>query len=147
IKFHVMDTTKSTAITIQTDVNLPVATVWNYWTSPEHIVNWNNASDDWHTPYADNDVRVNGKFKSTMAARDGSASFDFEGVYTEVKEDELNAYRMSDGREVRVTFSEEGGATRVVETFDPEDMNSADMQKAGWQSILDNFRRYAESQP
>ena len=107
---------------------------------------WNNASDDWHTPRAQNDLKVGGRFLSRMEAKDGSAGFDFEGTYTKVKEYRLIAYSMDDGRIVRITFSEHGNNTTVVITFDPEQENSLEMQRAGWQAILDNFKKYAEAQ-
>lgn len=131
-------------ITVSTTVNAPIEKVWECWTKPEHITKWNFASDDWETTYAVNDVRTGGKFKSTMAAKDKSASFDFEGTYTEVKEHELMEYDMSDGRHVSVRFEEEDGGVSVTETFDPESENSEAMQREGWQAILDNFKKYSE---
>src|SRR5688572_6274792 len=139
-----METKELTAITIETVINAPVEKVWKYWSSPEHITQWCAASDDWHAPYADNDLREDGKFRTTMAAKDGSFSFEFEGVYTKVKEHKLIEYTMADGRKVSVVFTEEGNKTRVVETFDPESENSLEMQRTGWQAILDNFKKYVE---
>jgi len=133
-------------ITVKTTVNLPVQKVWDYWTQPEHIVCWNNASDDWHTPRAENDLRTGGNFSSRMEARDGSMGFDFEGVYDQVEPHSLIAYTMADGRSVHIRFSEENGFTLVEEVFDPEATNPAEMQRMGWQAILDNFKRYAEAQ-
>lgn len=140
-----MDTSEKTSITVQTQVNAPVSKVWSYWSDPKHITKWNSASDDWHTPYAENDLRTNGKFKSTMAARDGSMSFDFEGVYNNVIPHQLIEYSMSDGRKVKVTFTARGAETHVVETFDAEGTHSIEMQRGGWQAILDNFKKYTES--
>ena len=134
----------STRITVSALVNIPVSGVWTIWTDPAHIMRWNAASDDWHCPRAANDLRTGGRFSSTMAARDGSFSFDFEGVYDDVQEHRRIAYTMSDGRTCDVRFAEEEGGTRITETFDAETMNSADMQRAGWQAILDRFRAYAE---
>ena len=139
-----METKELTAITIETIINAPVEKVWNYWSSPEHITQWCAASDDWHAPYADNDLREDGKFRTTMAAKDGSFSFEFEGVYTKVKEHQLIEYTMADGRKVAVVFEEAGNKTRIVETFDPESENSLEMQRSGWQAILDNFKKYVE---
>ena len=133
-------------ITVKTTVNLPVQKVWDYWTQPEHSVSWNTASDDWHTPRAENDLRTGGKFSSRMEARDGSMGFDFEGVYDQVEPHSLIAYTMADGRSVHIRFSEENGFTLVEEVFDPEATNPAEMQRMGWQAILDNFKRYAEAQ-
>lgn len=141
-----METTKNKAITIETMVNAPIEKVWACWTEPKHITKWNQASPDWHTPLAENDVREGGKFKSTMAARDGSMSFDFEGVYTHVVPQKELAYKMADGRAVKVTFSESGSSVKVVESFDPEDENPVDMQREGWQAILDSFKAHTEAQ-
>jgi len=132
-------------ITIENTVNAPVEKVWDFWTGPEHITKWNNASDDWHTTRAENDLRVGGKFLSRMEAKDGSFGFDFEGTYTQVKTNAVIAYTMSDGREVQVAFTSMGDATKVVETFEAETENPIEMQRGGWQAILDNFKKYAEA--
>lgn len=134
-----------TVITVETTVNAPVEKVWDYWTSPEHIVQWNSASDDWHTPKAENDPRTGGKFSSRMEARDGSFGFDFEGVYDEVQTESLIAYSLGDGRQVRIIFEKQGDQTKVIESFDAEDQNPIDMQRAGWQAILDNFKKHTEA--
>jgi uncharacterized protein YndB with AHSA1/START domain len=139
-----METTNKPAITVKAVVNVPVEKVWQYWTEPTHITQWNNASDDWHTPYAENDLRKDGKFKSTMAAKDKSMSFDFEGVYTNVEKHKRIEYTMSDGRKVEVGFTADDNRTIVTESFDPESMNSPEMQRDGWQAILNNFKKYAE---
>ena len=133
-------------ITVETTVNAPVEKVWKLWSEPEHITKWNSASPDWHTPRATNDLRTGGKFTSRMEAKDGSMGFDFEGVYSDVRENEHIAYAMSDGRTVTVDFAAEGDKTRIVETFDPESENPREMQQAGWQAILDSFKKYAEQQ-
>jgi uncharacterized protein YndB with AHSA1/START domain len=140
-----METAEKTTITVQTTINAPVEKVWATWSEPQHITKWCQASDDWHAPYADNDLKEGGTFKTTMAAKDGSFSFDFGGVYTTVEKNKTIAYEMSDGRKVHVTFSAEGNQTKVVETFDPENQNPLDMQRSGWQAILDNFKKYTES--
>lgn len=132
------------AITVEAIVNAPIAKVWESWTLPEHITKWNQASDDWHTPYAENDCRTGGKFKSTMAAKDGSFSFDFEGVYSLVIPHERIEYAMSDGRKVKITFLTKGNETTVSETFDPENENSMELQREGWQAILNSFKKYTE---
>lgn len=136
----------STRITISALVNKPVADVWNTWTDPTHIMQWNAASDDWHCPKATNDLRTGGKFSSIMAARDGSFSFDFEGVYDDVQPHERIAYTMADGRTCEILFTAENGGTRVVEAFDAESQNPVEMQRGGWQAILDRFKAYAEAQ-
>lgn len=137
-----MDTDKR--ITVQATVNASVEKVWKCWTTPEDIIRWNNASEDWHTPKAENDPRTGGRFRFRMEAKDGSAGFDFEGVYEEVTENKLIVYSMSDGRRVKIIFTDKGGQTEVVETFDAEAENPLDMQREGWQAILDNFKRYTE---
>ncbi len=133
-------------ITIETTVNAPIEKVWQYWTEPTHVMQWNNASDGWHTPSATNDLREGGIFTSRMEAKDGSMGFDFAGTYTKVVEHAQIDYTMGDGRKVSVTFDGHGGHTHVTETFDPESENSMEIQRAGWQSILDNFKKYTESQ-
>ena len=139
-----METQNKTTLRVETTVNAPVDKVWEYWTNPEHITKWSNASDDWHTPSATNDLRVGGSFTSRMESRDGKMGFDFGGIYDEVKKNEVIAYTLGDGRKVRVKFSGEGNKTKVVETFDAEQTNSIEMQQGGWQAILDNFKKYSE---
>lgn len=136
--------TSTTPITVETTVNAPVATVWKCWTEPEHITQWNAASDDWHSPSATNDLREGGTFTARMEAKDGSAGFDFGGTYTKVVDQKEIAYTMDDGRKVSVTFEDKGDQTHVIETFDAETQNSPELQRAGWQSILDNFKKHAE---
>lgn len=131
-------------ISIKTTVKLPVEKAWKYWTEPEHITQWNQASDDWHCPKATNDLRKGGSFSATMAAKDGSFSFDFGGIYDEVVKYKTIAYTLGDGRKVRISFESKGDSTIVTEVFDPEMQNPREMQQAGWQSILDNFRKHAE---
>lgn len=132
-------------ITVQTTINAPINKVWKFWTLPEHITKWSFASPDWHTPYADNDLKEGGKFKSTMAAKDGSMSFDFEGEYTLVKENQTIEYVMADGRKVEITFNETSNGVEIKESFDPETENPEEMQRGGWQAILDNFKNYVEN--
>lgn len=132
-------------ITIETTVNAPVEKVWEYWNSPEHITQWCSATPEWHTPRATNDLRTGGSFSSRMEAKDGSMGFDFGGVYDEVKTNSLIAYTMGDGRKVLIVFSSNGHSTTVTETFEAEDMNPLAMQRGGWQNILDNFKKYTES--
>lgn len=134
------------AITIEAIINAPIEKVWKYWNAPEHITKWCHASDDWEAPSAENDVRVGGRFTTVMAVKDKSVSFDFGGEYTEVKEHALLSYIMDDGRRVSVVFEQTPEGTKVVETFDPENENPEEMQRSGWQSILDSFKRYAESE-
>jgi uncharacterized protein YndB with AHSA1/START domain len=132
-------------ITIETTVKAPVEKVWEFWTNPEHIKNWNSPSEDWHTPHAENDLRTGGKFNARMEAKDGSFGFDFGGVYDDVRNNEYIEYTLGDGRKVNIVFSTSGTDTKVVETFDPEDTHPVDFQRSGWQAILDNFKKYTEA--
>lgn len=132
-------------ITVQATVAAPIGKVWKFWTLPEHITKWNNASDDWHTPRAENDLKVGGKFLSRMEAKDGSFGFDFEGIYDEVKTNEQIAYTLGDNRKVKIIFTDSGNTTIVSETFEAETQNSIELQRVGWQAILNNFKKYAEA--
>lgn len=136
-----MDTTK---ITIQAVVAADRQKTWDCYTQPEHITKWNFATDTWHCPAASNDMRVGGKYLARMEAKDGSFAFDFEAVYNEIVDGEKFTYTMPDNREIQVSFEKMDDKTRVTVTFDPENVNPVDLQRDGWQSILDNFRRYAE---
>ncbi|MGB4843258.1 MAG: SRPBCC family protein [Ferruginibacter sp.] len=140
-----MTTTEKIKITVKATVKAPVEKVWEYWTGPQHITKWCNASDDWHAPKAENDVRTGGKFSTRMEAKDGSMGFDFGGVYDNVKTNELIEYTMDDGRTVSIVFEADGNETKVTETFEAETENPADMQRGGWQAILDNFKNYTET--
>ena len=140
-----MQNADNTPVTVQTTVNAPIEKVWQFWTMPEHIMQWNNASPDWHTPRAENDLRTGGSFVFTMAARDGSFSFDFGGIYDEVKMHELISYTIADGRKVTITFTPVNNGVDVSESFETESSNSREMQQAGWQAILDNFKKYTEN--
>lgn len=131
-------------ITVETTIAKDVETVWKLWTGPEHIQAWNHASDDWECPKAMNDLRVGGHFSAIMAAKDGSASFDFNGTYTAVDPLIRIEYTMEGGRQVSVDFESVEGGTNITEMFEPEDLNSRELQRSGWQSILDSFKRYAE---
>jgi len=135
---------KNNRIKVETLVPVPIEKVWTFWTSPEHIKKWNNASPEWHTPSAENDLREKGKFSYRMEAKDGSGGFDFGGEYTQVREHKEIRYRLDDGREVEIVFKPVDNATFIEETFDAETENSIEMQRNGWQAILENFREYAE---
>ncbi|MEI7511148.1 MAG: SRPBCC domain-containing protein [Candidatus Peregrinibacteria bacterium] len=152
----------SVLLTVSTPVKLPISTVWEIFTNPQHIEQWNAASDDWHCPKAVNDLREGGKFSYTMASRDGNVSFNFEGVYTEllhpkkisyiipegeyteIREGEKISYTVHEGRTVEVIFTENKDSTTITEIFDTEPVHSLEQQQAGWQAILENFKRYAE---
>ena len=131
-------------ITVETLVNASVEKIWHHWTTPASIEKWNHASDDWHCPFAANNLVVGGRFVYTMASTDGEMSFDFEGVYTEIRLNEKIKYLIIDGRKVEITFTPVGEKTKVTEIFDPENVHPAALQQAGWQSILDNFKKVAE---
>ena len=139
-----METAEKTVITIETTINAPVEKVWEYWSKPEHITRWCNASDDWHTPRAENDLRVGGNFLSRMEAKDGSMGFDFGGAYDAVDTNKYIEYTMGDGRKVKVHFNQMDNTTKVVESFEAESTNPVEMQRGGWQAILDNFKKYTE---
>ena len=133
------------AITIEAMIDAPVAKAWEYWNKPEHIMQWCNASPDWHAPHAENDLQVGGKFVTRMEAKDGSFGFDFAGVYDEVKTNELITYTLGDERKVSIHFSSDGNTTKIVETFEAEEENPVEMQRGGWQAILDNFKNHVET--
>jgi uncharacterized protein YndB with AHSA1/START domain len=133
-------------ITVQAVINAPVEQVWKLYTKPEHVTKWNNASNDWHTPRAENDLKVGGKFLYRMQAKDGSSGFDFDGTYKQVKTNELIVYSISDGRKVEVEFTKEDDArTKISTTFEAESTNPIEMQRDGWQAILNNFKKYVET--
>ena len=132
------------SITVQCTVNASLEQAWDYFTLPEHITQWNFASDDWHTPKAENDLRVGGTYFARMEAKEGSFGFDLIGIYDEIVYQKLLAYHLEDGRKVRVEFMSNESSTEITETFDAETENSKELQRGGWQAILDNFKRYAE---
>jgi len=140
-----MATQEKTLITVGNSINAPVEKVWEYWTKPEHITQWCSASDDWHTPTAKNDLKVGGSFASRMEAKDGSMGFDFGGVYDAIRQNAYIEYTMNDGRKVKVTFTPDGNATKISESFEAENTNPLEMQKGGWQAILDSFKKYTEA--
>lgn len=140
-----MGTSNQATITVETIVHSPIESVWKYWTEPKHITQWSFASDDWHTPFAENDLRAGGKFVSRMEAKDGSMGFDFGGVYDEVSINESISYTLGDGRKVSITFVGQDNDTKIIESFEAEETNAIEMQQAGWQAILDNFKKYVET--
>lgn len=137
-----MDTSK---ITIEATILANTKKVWDYYTDPEHLKKWNFASDDWYCPKAENDLRVGGKLSSRMEAKDGSFGFDFEGIYNEIITYKKITYTIPDGRMVTIHFEKHGDNTKVLTTFDVESENPVEMQKAGWQAILYNFKHYTEN--
>lgn len=137
--------TENKTITVENTVKAPIEKVWEFWTEPQHIKKWNSASPDWHTPYAENDLRAGGKFATRMEAKDGSFGFDFGGVYDVVKENEYIEYTLGDGRKVKIFFTSTGNETKVAETFEAENTHPVEIQKTGWQAILDSFKKYTET--
>jgi uncharacterized protein YndB with AHSA1/START domain len=135
-----------TIITVSCTVKSSIEKAWECWTLPEHLQQWNFASDDWHCPKASNDLRVGGKFTATMAAKDGSFSFDFEGTYSEVIPLQSIKYHIIDGREVSILFEVTPEGILITESFEAEKTHPVEMQQGGWQAILDNFKKYAEAQ-
>lgn len=132
-------------ITVKTIVNAPIDKVWEFWTTPKHIQKWNNPTDDWHTPFVENDVKVGGKFKYTMALKDESICFDFEGIYTNVESFSVIAYQLVDNRTGIVEFEIQGDKVEITEIFEPEKANPEDEQKQFCQGVIDNFKRYTEA--
>lgn len=132
-------------VTVEVVVNSDIDTVWETWVSPEHIKQWSNASDDWHTPHAEVDLREGGEFLSRMEAKDGSFGFDFRGMYQKIVPLQLIEYNIEDGRHVSIVFEATADGVKVTETFDPEETNPVAMQKKGWQAILNSFAKYVES--
>lgn len=137
--------THGTAITVETMIHAPIEQVWECWTDPDHVMEWNHASDDWHSPKGRNDLREGGTFSYRMEAKDQSFGFDFGGTYTKVVDQKQIDFTMDDDRKVRTTFEEHDGHTHMTETFDPESENSPEMQREGWQAILDNFKKHVEA--
>jgi uncharacterized protein YndB with AHSA1/START domain len=135
----------NTRITVEATVKVPVAKVWELWNNPGDIMKWNTPDPGWHSPSSENDLRVGGKFITRMEAKDGSFGFDFEGVYDSVTPHKEITYTMGDGRQATTVFTEQDGETHLVTTFDPETENAPEFQKQGWQTILNNFVKYVES--
>lgn len=135
---------KNTQITIETTVKAPTKKVWKLWTTPEHITKWAHASDDWHTTRAENDLRKGGKFVSRMEAKDGSMGFDFSGVYDDVIPNTRITYTLEDDRKVDILFEDNGEETHITQTFEAENENPVEMQRDGWQAIMNNFKKYTE---
>jgi uncharacterized protein YndB with AHSA1/START domain len=140
-----METTVRKIIKVQVVVNALPEKVWKYFTTPEHIVKWNYASDDWHTPSAKADLHAGGRFLYRMEAKNGSMGFDLSGTFNRVKINELLEYTLDDERKVKVEFSKRGNGTIVTESFEAEHINSTELQRNGWQAILDNFKEYTET--
>jgi uncharacterized protein YndB with AHSA1/START domain len=138
-----METSKS-LIKIQAIIETSVENVWKNWTTPEDIIKWNSASDDWHTTKAENDLTVGGKFTSRMEAKDGSMGFDFYGVYDKLIINELIEYTLGDNRKVKISFTSENNKTIIDIEFEAESTNPVEMQRDGWQAILNNFKKYSE---
>ena len=133
-------------IKVSTSLKASLHTVWEYWTNPIHITNWNFANDDWCCPVAENNLEPNGTFSWRMEAKDGSVGFDFRGIYDQIVEHKLISYKMEDGRNVDIEFIQKENEVVVTETFDAEGTHSDEQQRAGWQAILENFKKYVEAE-
>ena len=131
-------------ITVNATIQAPITKVWDYWTKPEHVKNWNFAASDWHCPEATNNLEVGGEFHYTMSAKDNSFSFDFWGTYQEIIDQKYLSILIGDGRQMKVSFESTSEDTKVIAEFEPEKVNPEEMQRAGWQMILDNFKKYVE---
>jgi uncharacterized protein YndB with AHSA1/START domain len=131
-------------ITVEAIIEAPINKVWDLWTRPENVQHWNFASPDWHCPRATSDFMIGGEFHYIMAAKDGSVDFDFCGTFTKILDQSFIEIFLEDGRELNIQFESEGEHTRIIETFEPEEVNSMELQKQGWQSILNQFKFYAE---
>ena len=136
---------EQTKIKIEANVAAETSKVYEYYTNPEHITKWNFATNDWLCPTAENDLKPGGKYKARMEAKDGSFGFDFEAIYDEVLDQKKLTFTMPDGRQVTTEFENRDGTTQVITTFDPENTNDVEVQRAGWQAILDNFKNYTET--
>lgn len=132
-------------LTVEVTVNASIQNVWNCWTQPEHIVQWNFASDEWCCPNASNDLNIGGKFNWRMEAKDGSMGFDYWGIYTDIQPLKSIDITLGDDRKVEITFIKNEAGVRVLESFETEDENTAELQRNGWQSILNNFKKHVES--
>ncbi len=132
-------------ITVAAEIQAPLKKVWNAWSNPEAIKQWNQASADWHTTEAENDLSEGGQFRYHMAAKDGSAGFDLKGTYITIDEFEYIEYELEDGRQVGISFNEEDGVTSVTETFEAENQHSPELQQQGWQAIMNSFKQFVES--
>lgn len=139
-----MGINKFEKVHIEAKISAPLTKVWSFWTEPQHITQWNFASSEWHCPQATNDLRAGGKYCARMEAKDGSFGFDFEAVYDEVIPQKKLEYTLGDARKVITTFEKVGDATQVTTVFDAETQNSIDMQRQGWQAILNNFKKHVE---
>lgn len=131
-------------ISVETIVSAPIEQVWRAYTTPEDIKRWNAASDDWHTTSATVDLRVGGAFSSRMEAKDGSMGFDFAGTYTKIIQHKLIEYSFGE-RTAQVAFNASLNNVKVRVTFDSESTHSIEQQQEGWQSILNNFKKYVET--
>lgn len=139
-----METLEKTKVKVETVVNAPVDKVWMMWNDPRHVMHWNQASDDWFTPWAENELSIGGRFVYRMEARDGSAGFDFSGEYTTIEPQRIIEYKLDDDRMVQISFLKRGSKTVISEIFETEQTNPVSLQRKGWQAILDNFRNYTE---
>ena len=136
---------ENSTITLEIIIKAPINTVWNCFTIPDHITKWNHASTDWHSPYAHNDLSIGGKFLYRMEEKNGEVGFDFSGTYVDIKLHEQISYILDDERKVDIFFHNQGNETKVIQTFEMENVYPREMQEEGWYSILHNFKDYVES--
>ncbi|MBO2944538.1 SRPBCC family protein [Paenibacillus sp. F411] len=139
-----MNNPSAPKVTVEATVQAPIEKVWTYWTEPVHIMKWSYATEEWHVPKAENDLREGGAFLNRMEAKDGSMGFDFDGVYDTVKPHQEITYTLGDGRKVEILFEDQGGVTKVVQTFEAEATHAVEMQQQGWQAIMNHFKQYTE---
>jgi len=140
-----MEANDKKIVTVKALIQAPADRVWKMWTTPEDILKWNHASDDWHTVHVANDIRSGGKFTYRMESNDGSTGFDFTGIYEKVNVNVFIEYLIDDGRKVKVYFIPKDENTEVIETFDAETENPVEKQRSGWQAILNNFKKHVEN--
>ena len=141
-----METAEKSIITVEATIRAPIEKVWAYWNEPNHITKWCFASNDWHAPKAESDLRVGGSFTTRMEAKDGSFGFEFGGIYDVVDLHQFISYTLADTRKVEITFKADAEQTHIIEKFEAESENPLEMQQGGWQMILNNFKSYAETQ-
>ena len=133
-------------IIVETTVKSNIVKIWSYWNDPKHIVHWAFPSNDWEAPHAGNDLKIGGKFLARMSAKDGSSAFDFSGTYTDIIPDKKIEYKTDDGRVVSVNFEiVDQDSIKITEEFEMENINSEEVQRGGWQAILNNFKQYVEN--
>lgn len=133
-------------ITVETEIEVPIENVWECWTNPKHITNWNFANNEWYCPFAKNDLKPGGEFLWRMEAKDGSVGFDFTGTYEQIEDRKSISYKMTDGRKVEINFLSKHNIVKMTESFEAEGTHTDEQQRLGWQAILENFKIYVEAE-